>query len=46
LGVDSNNGDCFIIPVEDIKNWKDTVDFKHLAKYKENWDIFKKLAKD
>lgn len=40
LGIDSNNGDCYIIPVEDIKKWGITRPLSKLEKYKENWDFF------
>lgn len=45
LAVDSNNGDCYIIPVEDIKKWGNTKALSKLQKYKENWAILQKLAK-
>jgi len=40
LGIDSTNGDCYIIPVEDIQDWGNTRPLKKLEKYKENWDFF------
>ena len=40
LGVDSNNGDCYIIPVEDIQEWGNNRPLKKLQKYKENWEFF------
>ena len=46
LGVDSNNGDCYIIPVEDIQVWGNSKSLSRLQEYKENWEIFEKLAKD
>lgn len=45
LAVDSNNGDCYIIPVEDIKKWGNTKSLSKLQDYKENWVILQKLAK-
>jgi len=44
LAVDSNNGDCYIIPIEDIDQWGSTKSLSKLQNYKENWDILKKLA--
>lgn len=42
VGVDSNNGDCYIIPTDVIE----VIDLKNLSKkalesYKEKWDLFK-----
>ena len=36
LGIDSNNADCYIISVKDIKGWKKTKKLSELEKYKEN----------
>ena len=44
LGVNSNNGDCYIIPVEDIQEWGISRPFSKLEKYKENWGYFLKLS--
>lgn len=44
LAVDSTNGDCYIIPVEDISSWGTTKALSKLQEYKENWEILKKLA--
>jgi hypothetical protein len=44
LAVDSTNGDCYIIPVEDISKWGNTKSLSKLKAYKENWDILKNLA--
>jgi len=45
VGVDSNNGECYIIPIEDIQQWRKTKKLSKLAKYKENWDILKNYDK-
>ena len=37
VGMDSTNGDCYIIPVEDIQAWGDTKSLNTLQEYKENW---------
>lgn len=44
LAVDSNNGDCYIIPVEDIEEWGNAKALSKLQAYKENWEILKNLA--
>lgn len=46
LAVDSRNGDCYIIPVEDISKWGNTKALSALQEYKENWDILMKIAKN
>ena len=45
IGVDSNNGDCYIIPVEDLENWGENKSLNKLQDYKENWEILINLAK-
>lgn len=45
VGVDSETGDCYIIPVGDIKNWGKSKPVKQLDKYKENWSLFLDIAK-
>ncbi len=45
LGVDGNNGDCYIIPVEDIQKWGDSKSISQLEQYRENWDILIQVAK-
>ena len=44
LGVDSNNGDCYIIPVDDLENWGNTKSISTLQAYKENWNLLKEVA--
>ncbi len=44
LAVDSRNGDCYIIPVEDIEQWGNAKSLSALQNYKENWEILKELA--
>lgn len=46
VGINSNNGDCYIIPIMDIGNWKDTITLNQLEYYKENWRILIDIAKD
>lgn len=45
IGIDSNNGDCYIIPVDDIKDFGNTKSFCKLMYYKENWQILINMAK-
>lgn len=44
LGVDGTNGDCYIIPVEDIQEWGSSKSISSLGKYKENWSILIDVA--
>ena len=44
--VDSQNGDCYIIPVEDLKKWGDTKKLSTMQEYKENWNNLVKKAND
>jgi len=39
LAVDSNNGDCYIIPINDIQSWGTSKSLSKLQDYKENWDL-------
>lgn len=44
LVVDGRNGDCYIIPIDDIQSWGNSKALSRLQKYKENWDLLKELA--
>ncbi len=44
--VDSRNGDCYIIPVKDLKQWGDTKSLSSLTKYRENWDMLVQVANE
>ena len=44
LAVDGTNGDCYIIPVEDLAQWGNAKSLSALQSYKENWEILKRLA--
>ena len=46
MAVDTSNGDCYIIPVEDLDNWGNTKSLKKLGGYKENWDILVQKSKE
>ncbi len=45
LGVDGTNGDCYIIPVDDIQEWGDSKSIAKLQSYKENWPLLIEVAK-
>ena len=45
IGIDTKNGDCYIIPIEDIKTWGNSKSLSKLFKYKENWQILIDIAK-
>jgi hypothetical protein len=44
LVVDSNTSECYIIPIQDIKNWGTTKSLSKLQDYKENWEILAGLV--
>lgn len=44
LGVDGHNGDCYVIPVDDIQQWGNTKSLSALTEYKENWSILVNVA--
>jgi len=44
LVVDGRNGDCYIIPIDDTKKMGTSKSLSKLEKYRENWDILKKLS--
>ena len=46
MAIDSRNGDCYIIPVEDLDQWGNTKKLSMLEEYKENWSIFIKIANE
>ncbi len=45
LILDGTNGDCYLIPIEDISDWGQSKSLNRLQKYKENWSILEKMAK-
>jgi len=45
LGVDGKNGDCYIIPIDDIQAWGSSKSISQLQEYKENWDKLKEVSK-
>jgi formylglycine-generating enzyme required for sulfatase activity len=44
IGVDTTNGDCYIIPIEELSKWKNSTNIKNLQQYKENWQILVDLV--
>ena len=44
LILDGRNGDCYMIPIEDIAKWGTSKALSKLQMYRENWDILKKMA--
>lgn len=46
MAVDSRNGECYIIPVKDLKKWGTAKSLSTLKEYKENWDILIKIANE
>ena len=44
LAVDSNNGDCYIIPIADIEAWGTTKSLTTLGDYKENWQLLARVV--
>ncbi|MCX6716988.1 MAG: group I intron-associated PD-(D/E)XK endonuclease [Candidatus Taylorbacteria bacterium] len=46
LVVDSNNGDCYIIPISHIKDWGSSKSLSKLEIYKENWKLLEEIVKD
>jgi len=46
MAVDSRNGECYIIPVSDLKKWGTTKSLSTLKEYKENWNVLIKIANE
>ena len=46
IGINTNNWECYIIPINEIKEWWNTRNLKDLQKYKENWNILIDMAKE
>jgi hypothetical protein len=46
IWIDTNNWECYIIPINEIKDWWDSKSLMKLQKYKENWHILIDMAKD
>lgn len=44
LAVDGRNGDCYIIPISDVKKLGNSKSLNLLGKYKENWKELKKMV--
>jgi hypothetical protein len=46
LGIDSDNGDIYIMPIEDTESFGNTVSLARIADYKENWGILVRMSKE
>ena len=46
VAIDGTNGDCYIIPAEDLGRYKTQTSFKNLADYKEKWTVLKDHGSD
>jgi len=46
IGIDTNSGDCYIIPIEDIQQWGNSKALSRLAPYKENWKLLIEIAQE
>ena len=44
LAVDSNNGDCYILPIADTLSWGTSKSLSQLSSYKENWGLLAGLV--
>jgi len=44
IGIDTNNGECYIIPIKDLEQWGENKVLSRLQKYKENWQILIEMA--
>jgi len=44
LILDGTNGDCYLIPIDDISQWGNTKALSRLQNYKENWDILADMS--
>ena len=46
VAIDSDNGDLFIIPIEDLSEWGNTKSLSRLQEYRENWEMLRLLAQE
>ena len=46
VAINSDNGDIYIIPIEDIQQWGKTRAISKLQMYRENWDFFIEKGKE
>lgn len=46
VAIDSDNGDLYIIPIEDLSEWGNTKALSRLKQYKENWETLRELAEE
>ena len=46
IGINTNNGECYIIPIKDIQDFGKTKKLSKLQHYKENWSLLINLTYD
>jgi hypothetical protein len=46
VAINSNNGDCFVIPIKCTQRWGYTKAISKLRKYRENWDLFQSIERN
>lgn len=46
LILDGTNGDCYLIPIEDIDKWGNSKALSQLQEYREKWEILENIAKE
>lgn len=44
LAINSNNGDCYILPIRDVQEFGNSKSLRLLESYKENWETLKRMA--
>jgi hypothetical protein len=44
LILDGTNGDCYLIPIEEISKWGSSKKLSQLQEFKENWSILESMA--
>ncbi len=46
IGIDTRNGDCYIIPIDDILPFGNSKSISQLQQYRENWQSLIDMAKE
>ncbi len=46
IGIDTYNGDCYIIPIDDILSFGNSKSLSQLQQYRENWQSLIDMAKE
>lgn len=44
LGIDSNTGECYVVPIGEVQKFGKSCSLKKLNSYKENWGLLRNLA--